>query len=154
MSDLGDKIRIGRKWNNITQEELAKLVGVSVMTIRRYESGERKPPKEILRKIANIFDVPFMVFFGDIQRAEVEFATAYMNRLRDTADKLQKEAEELERSVVPLIDTESDTRLGSIIKNYNQLNEAGKDNLEKYAENLTYVPEYTRFEDDEADSLA
>ena len=42
----------------------------------------------------------------------------------------------------------------SIIENYNQLNEAGKDDLAKHAEHLTYIPEYTRFEDNEADSLA
>ena len=148
MSDLGDKIRIGRKWNKITQEELAKLVGVSVMTIRRYESGERKPPKEILRKIANIFDVPFMVFFGDIKCAEVEFATAHMNRLSHIADALGKKAEELQRSVVPMIDIKLDTRFRSITENYSQLNEAGKDNLAKYAKNLTYVPEYTRFDNE------
>ncbi len=37
------KLRKLRENKNLTQEELAKLVGVSLKTISRYEMGESKP---------------------------------------------------------------------------------------------------------------
>ena len=37
-----------------------------------------------------------------------------------------------------------DTRLDGIIENYGLLNEAGKDDLAKHAEHLTYIPEYKK----------
>lgn len=35
-------------------------------------------------------------------------------------------------------------RLGGIIENYNQLNDAGRDDLAKHAQHLTYIPEYKK----------
>ncbi len=40
---FGEKLRLARKRKNITQEELAKQVGVSKRTIVNYESGEIYP---------------------------------------------------------------------------------------------------------------
>ena len=48
---LGEKIRDVRKRTGLTQEELAKQVGISTMTIRRYESNERICPRPIYTKI-------------------------------------------------------------------------------------------------------
>lgn len=40
---FGEKLRLARKRKKLTQEELAKLVGVSKRTIVNYESGEIYP---------------------------------------------------------------------------------------------------------------
>ena len=52
----GDNMKIKNKRNelNITQEELADIIGVSSRTIRRYESGQiSKSKEEYLLKILN-----------------------------------------------------------------------------------------------------
>ena len=49
------KLRKLRENKNLTQEELAKLVGVSLKTISRYEMGESKPRyRKIYDKLAEV----------------------------------------------------------------------------------------------------
>ena len=40
---LGEKIRWHRKEKNITQKDLGEQLGLSYMTLRRWEIGEREP---------------------------------------------------------------------------------------------------------------
>ena len=54
---IGEKIKQYRKLKGLTQEELAKNSGLSTMSIRRYESGERIAPQETLLKIAKALGV-------------------------------------------------------------------------------------------------
>ena len=42
---------------NMTQTQLAKIIGTSNVTICRYLTGERTPRVELLAKIANVFNV-------------------------------------------------------------------------------------------------
>ena len=44
-------IRSYRLKNKLTQEELAKKVGIDPRSLQRYESGERKPSIKIFKKI-------------------------------------------------------------------------------------------------------
>lgn len=55
---LGEKIRRLRLLRGLTQEELAKRLGISELSIIHYEKGQRKPRIDILSKIAKILDVP------------------------------------------------------------------------------------------------
>lgn len=57
MKIIGEKIRQHRKIKGLTQEELAKESGLSTMSIRRYESGERIAPQDTLIKIARALGV-------------------------------------------------------------------------------------------------
>lgn len=52
MKQLATKIRLARNTKKITQEELARAIGVSDKSISAYESGRVQPPLEILEKIA------------------------------------------------------------------------------------------------------
>ena len=60
MSTISNKIKQYRKEKGFTQEQLANAVGVSVMTIRRFEAGTREPRTLMLEKIANALDVPLI----------------------------------------------------------------------------------------------
>ena len=54
---FGDKIRELRKSKGITQEELGKLVGVSIRTVINYEKGSCYPKShEIYAKLADILE--------------------------------------------------------------------------------------------------
>ena len=50
--DLAEKIKIYRKRKNLTQQELADTVGVSIMTMRRWEWNERIPRADEMSKLA------------------------------------------------------------------------------------------------------
>ena len=50
-------IQLLRKEAQMSQAELAILLGVSEMTISNYERGEREPSIEMLKRIADIFNV-------------------------------------------------------------------------------------------------
>lgn len=50
-------LRKARKAANLTQAELAKLLGVNRATISKYESGEISPPVDRLKEICNVLDL-------------------------------------------------------------------------------------------------
>lgn len=54
MTTTGELIKKYRKQAGLTQEQLAKKIGVSLMSVRRYESNERVVTEEILQKIAAV----------------------------------------------------------------------------------------------------
>lgn len=62
METIGDRIKELRKENRLTQAELAEKSGLSLMSIRRYEGGDRVPKLDSIEKIskalnASIFDI-------------------------------------------------------------------------------------------------
>ena len=59
-----EKLKKLRKEKNIYQKELAKFLGVSRPTITQYESGQRKPDYDTLKKIADYFDVSIDYLLG------------------------------------------------------------------------------------------
>lgn len=56
---IGTRIRQRRKVEGLTQEELAQKAGLSTMSIRRYEAGERIIPKEAIQSIATSLGVVY-----------------------------------------------------------------------------------------------
>jgi len=59
---IGEQIRKYRVFEHITQEELAKEVGLTKQIISRIEKGERKVAFKELEKIAEYLDQPIEVF--------------------------------------------------------------------------------------------
>ena len=62
---LGDNIKRCRKLNNLTQEELAKIVGMSKTTVVLWEIGERDPQTKELKKLSDYFNVPVDILLSD-----------------------------------------------------------------------------------------
>lgn len=56
MSDYIKLIPELRSAMNITQEDLAKLLGVTAVSISRWENGKTKPTKIIKVKLDRLFD--------------------------------------------------------------------------------------------------
>jgi len=59
MATIGEQLRAVRKKMGLSQSEFARLVGVSLPTIQRYERGETSPKAELLRRVAKVCDVSF-----------------------------------------------------------------------------------------------
>lgn len=59
MAILADKAVVGERLKalrgNRTQKEVAEALGVTMMAVRLYESGERMPRDEIKVKLANYY---------------------------------------------------------------------------------------------------
>jgi repressor LexA len=53
-----------REHNNLTQEQLAKKIGVSTSLIGLYETGARKPSRERLSSLSTLFDVSMDYLMG------------------------------------------------------------------------------------------
>jgi transcriptional regulator with XRE-family HTH domain len=54
MLKIGQKIKAARKVKRITQEELARAIGVSDKSISAYESNRANPPLNVIEKISKI----------------------------------------------------------------------------------------------------
>lgn len=55
--EIGQKIMELRKKNNLTQEELAELIGVARQTISKWELGETSPDLKQSKELSKIFKV-------------------------------------------------------------------------------------------------
>ena len=114
--NLIQKIRKARK---LTQKELAEKSGLSLMSIRRYESGERQPKYDQLKEIASALDVPV---FDLLEMDEDERNGALL--------------------VDGIITTEKE-----LLRNFNALNFSGKAEAIKRVAELKFIPQYTEEED-------
>jgi len=65
MNHVGMKIEYYRKEKNISRAALSEKSGISEISIRKYESGERNPKIETLNKIAIALGVPLSDLLGD-----------------------------------------------------------------------------------------
>lgn len=70
MSTFSNTLRALRKDHKVTQEELAKAVGVSKSSINMYERGEREPGIETLNKIAKYFHISMNILLGNKEAYE------------------------------------------------------------------------------------
>lgn len=60
-----EEIRHSRKEKGITQEQLAKISGLSRSSIINFETGRRDPRVRDLKKIAHALDVPVEQLLAD-----------------------------------------------------------------------------------------
>jgi len=70
--ELGNLILKYRKQNNLSQEELAKEIGVTRQTISKWELNETSPDLKQAAKLAEIFDIDFNKIINIIKDEETE----------------------------------------------------------------------------------
>ncbi|MCL2847088.1 MAG: helix-turn-helix domain-containing protein [Firmicutes bacterium] len=61
---IGQKIRELRTERGLTQEMLAKGLGLPRVTLKNYETGYRQVPNDLIPKIAKFFGVTTDYLFG------------------------------------------------------------------------------------------
>jgi len=62
---FGEKLRIYRKNKNLTQAMLAEKSGLSVLSIRRYETNERDPKLKDIKRLAEALGISPILFVTD-----------------------------------------------------------------------------------------
>ena len=55
--EIGERIKQLRKDSGLTQQQLGEKIGVSAISIRKYESGDRTPSTTTLKVIGRIFNL-------------------------------------------------------------------------------------------------
>ena len=68
-TDFQDRLTTLRKEKSFTQQTLAKMAGVHVAQIRRYEAGDSQPTLDVIRKLAIALSVSAdMLVFDEDER--------------------------------------------------------------------------------------
>ena len=62
--EIKERIKQARKLASLSQEQFAKKLGISFMTVRRWESGEISPRLSELKEISMSLDVPMEYLTG------------------------------------------------------------------------------------------
>ncbi len=91
VAEIGPSIRYHRKRKGLSQKELAEKIGVSVMSIRRYELGDRVIPDDTLRRMAWVLGVD-SEYLGSPEYLRLQQA---LNRLNDEGREMALELTEL-----------------------------------------------------------
>jgi len=71
MAALGTRVRQFRESRGLSQEALAKLLGVSRPTLSLIETGERKLSADEVKRLADIFNVSVDAFFDESKSPQV-----------------------------------------------------------------------------------
>ena len=64
--ELGRRLRLRRVEQKMSQDELAKKLGVSFQQVQKYEKGANRVGASRLQHIATALDVPVTFFFDDV----------------------------------------------------------------------------------------
>jgi len=62
--DVGDRIRILRERKGLSQKLLAYKLGMPNQSLSNYERGYREPPADVLKKLADFFEVSVDYLLG------------------------------------------------------------------------------------------
>ena len=75
---FGERLRIARQSQGLTQQQLAELIGVSRSTVAMWETGEHQPDLDTVSKLATILKVSVDFLLG-----KTEDPTSLEQRLKD-----------------------------------------------------------------------
>lgn len=74
MVEFGNKLRELRKERNLTQKQLAELIGVQNSIISFYEVGDRIPSPEVIIKLARVLHVSSDYLLGLEKQESVDIS--------------------------------------------------------------------------------
>lgn len=134
--EIGQNIRAARKQMGLTQEKLAKMAGLSTMSIRRYEKGERIITDETLMKIAKVLKIEWQKLKGWVFHGFTVDGFEFWGPPVPTA-KLEIFADNISEQQGPCKQISD-----QIIMALNKLNRAGQQKAVERVLELTEIPRY------------
>ena len=163
---VGSKIRQQRKLKGLTQADLASKIGISLMSMRRYETGERVIQESILQKIAETLNIELFDLLPDETQNQFKSVPQYFNSIDEDERELARQTEkvliqnalnkELYDKLINITDVMHDAAMdglseisdeelaGVLIGSFNSLNKFGKrEAVERVAE-LELIPKYQK----------
>jgi transcriptional regulator with XRE-family HTH domain len=149
---MGERIKQERRSHNISQSELAVRSGLSMASIRRYESGERIPKVSDAEKIADALGVTVYFLMGRTSFRDIGGETwanedgrtitySAKNYARLSAEEREKIEDELTQ--VSMINKTREEYEKKILFSFNMLSDSGKDEAIKRVGEMTMLEEYS-----------
>ena len=130
MSELGENIKRERLKRGMTQSELASILGVSDITVSRYETGQREPNMDMLFKISDVLNIGLDALAGITLNDDFDDPN-YQSVLEDMAKE----------DIVY-----NDRRIEKLINDFDTVNETGKKKILSYSDDIASNPKYTKEE--------
>lgn len=150
--ETGMRIKQQRKLKGLTQEELAIKSNLSVMSIRRYESGERIAPEPVLQRIADAIGIPVSDLDGkNMEKKVLEYiqeAHKLVLGAKDEENPTKKremqmdalkayvKAQEMAKISNSVNEKERQKRKEKLLETFEKLNDLGQEKAIGYAEGL------------------
>lgn len=86
--NFGGRLRMARKAKQLSMEKLAKQVGLSTMSISKYENDKMNPDSTMLLKLANALDVKVEFFFRELELELTPIKKRSHSRLSKTDEQM------------------------------------------------------------------
>ncbi|MCG0277335.1 MAG: helix-turn-helix domain-containing protein [Thermanaeromonas sp.] len=83
---LGQRLRFYRQRRHLTLKDVEEMTGLHATTISGYERGIRKPSYDVLRLLAEVYEVPVAYLLLD----EKELSEVIPKEVTETVDLLTK----------------------------------------------------------------
>ena len=83
---VGESIRKLREDNDLTQEQLGEIAGVSSMAVSQWENGRAVPRMGAIQRMADYFGIPKSTIMGDEPR--IEYAVVSLDELENEEREL------------------------------------------------------------------
>jgi len=72
---IGDRIKQLRTAKNMTQSDLAEIVGLTYIQVGRYEKGKSNPSADVLQKLASALDTTTdFLMSGDTEQVQAQLS--------------------------------------------------------------------------------
>lgn len=146
METMGERIKIAREAAGMTQEQLGKLLGVTGVSVMRYEKNTRQPRTEQLSQIADALGVTvgYLLGYGNIEDAQLINSVQ-----KHDIDKMGKMLGiEKEMLVSVLSRRELQKSFSHVIEKINKLNPTGQQfvitQISALIDELLKIPEFTK----------
>jgi len=112
MNTLGQRIIELRKKNNLSQTDLAQIVGLSYAQIGRYETKGSQPPAEVLNKLAETLDttVDFLINGDTNEKAKSTLKDAELLQQFKAVEQLNDDDRSVIKKVIGAFITQSKLR--------------------------------------------
>ena len=152
-------IRKARKTAGITQEELARLVGINRATLSKYENGAIEPSISQLLNIASALNTSLQELlgleYGEGAVFSVKFSPELLKALNfpDGVTTLATSNPELMQKIVSEFSRQSQEKIRLNIA-FDSLNSDGQYEAVKRVEELTEIPRYQRQDQSEGTDTA
>lgn len=94
---ISKRLKTLREDKDLSQKDLASFLGVSPSTIGMYESDKRTPDSEMLKRIADYFNVSLDYLLGrtNIPNAEAKYDKKYSEEVETIAAHLEEKAKNI-----------------------------------------------------------
>jgi transcriptional regulator with XRE-family HTH domain len=107
---MGGRLRRAREQRGLTQEAVAEKVGVSWMTVLRWEHDQRSIPEEKLKRLGALYKKPLRWFLtleeGDLEGPEARYRIArrLYQRVAEAPEKHQAVVERMVGNILEVLE--------------------------------------------------